>query len=323
MPNKPTVVHEIAQCGVKTMNDACYVASVDKIFGVVGPYVCKYNATTGAREGFVRVASPLYGEMRLCYHAANSTLYVATWNEPNEQYFAPLTWPERDVFPVSTSLVVGAALGLGTIYNTQPAYNGFRWIGSAGSYLYISVGGDGFAPVRVNPTNITDRNSGTTSAGFAAEHLGISPTQIVNPLSFFTSQGRFAPILFNLVGDWTAFNVAPYLPIAAEYCAQNSKFYMVCGDTNLLRINVLSPINFTALNLGPVEATANPCRIRYRTSDQKLYLPCMTANTVIVWDPASETGIAKTGFENPVDVVFTGSKAWAVQNAPIGLKEIA
>jgi len=304
------------------VNDACYASSVDKIFGAVGPYVCKYNATTGAREGFVRVASPLYGEIRICYHAANSTIYAATWNEPDQQYFA-LTWPERDVFPVSTALVAGAGLGLGTIYNTQPSYNGFRWIGSSGSYIYLAEGGVGFRPQRVNPTNIADTNAGTVSAGFAAQQCGMSPTQFVNPVSGFVSQFRYAPILFDLVGDWSStISVAPYLPVAAEYCAQNGLFYMVCGDTNLLRINVLSPINFTALNLGPVEATANPCRIRYRTTDQKLYLPCMTANTVIVWDPASETGIAKTGFDSPCDVVFTASKAFAVQQSPISLKEI-
>jgi hypothetical protein len=304
------------------VNDACYAASVDKIFGAVGPYVCKYNAITGSREGFVRVASPLYGEIRLCYHAANDTIYAAAWNEPNQQFFAPFTWPQRDVFPVSTALVSGAGLGLGTIYTTQAPYNGFRWISSAGNYLYLSVGGIGFGIVKINPTNLVDRNSTTASALFQAEQCGISPTQIVNPQAAFVSQFRFAPIGFNLNADWTASSVSPYLPIAAEYCAQNGLFYMVCGDTNLLRINVLSPINFTALNLGPVEATANPCRIRYRALDQKLYMPCMSAGVVIVWDPASETGIAKSGFENVVDICFSPSKAWAVMNAPIGLKEI-
>ncbi len=311
------------------MNDACYVASVDKIFGVVGPYVCKYNATTGAREGFVRVASPLYGEIRICYHAANDTIYASCWNEPNEQWYSfggPFlpTYPCRDVFPISTALVAGSGLNLKSIYTgVEPPYYGFRWIASSGSYLYISVGGQGFGPVRINPTLLTDRNAQTVSAGFAVEQCGMSPTQFVNPLAFFTNSFRYSPILFNLNSDWSSgISVSPYNPIAAEYCAQNAKFYMVCGDTNLLRINVLSPINFTALNLGPVEATANPCRIRYRALDQKLYLPCMSAGVVIVWDPASETGIAKSGFENVVDICLSPTKAWAVMNAPIGLKEI-
>lgn len=128
------------------MNDAVYVGgATPKIFGTVGPYVCKYDATTGLRDGFVRVGAPLYGEMRICYHAATDSLYVSTWYQPNEQFFAPLTWPERDVFPVSTSLVVGAPLGLGTLYSTQPAYRGFRWIASSGNYLYVSYSGIGFS----------------------------------------------------------------------------------------------------------------------------------------------------------------------------------
>ena len=311
------------------MNDACYASSVDKIFGTVGPYVCKYNATTGAREGFVRVASPLYGDIRICYHAANDTLYVATWNEPNQQWYkvggAYLpTFPCRDVFPVSTGLVVGAGLDLKTFYFIEPPYNGFGWIASQGSYLYIaqvSTNGFSFQIKRLDPTNLADRANGS-NADFAIQHAGMSPTEIVNPISGFSSAFRYAPILSDAFNWSGTLSIAPYNPIAAVYCAQNTLFYMVCGDTNLLRINVLSPINFTPLNLGAVEAAADPCRIRYRASDQKLYLPCMTSNTVIVWDPATETGIAKTGFDNPCDVVFTNSKAFAVQNSPIGLKEI-
>lgn len=305
------------------MNDAVYVASVDKIFGAVGPYVCKYNATTGQREGFVRVASPLYGEIRLCYRLANDTLYAATWYGPNEQFFAPMTWPQRGVFPISTSMTVGAQLALSGIYTASAPYGGFRWIASSGSYLYFSFGGIGASLKRIDPTNLADRNTqGGPTFGFAAQHCGISPTQIVNPLRVAVTQIAFAPIGFDLNGDWNNSSVAPYNSIACEYCAANGLFYLVCGDTNLIRINVLSPINITALNLGAVEATADPCRIRYRALDGKLYLPCMTSETVIVWDPISDTGVAKTGFTNPCDVIFTGSKAWAVQNSTIGLKEI-
>lgn len=304
-------------------NDACYVSSVDKIFGVVGPYVVKYNATTGKREGSVRLAKPLYGEMRICYHAANDTLYVATWNQPNEQYFSPtFTWPEVDVFPVSTSLVVGSALGLGSIYTTQPSYNGFRWIASSGTYLYVNHSGYNNLIRRIDPTNLADRNSQTPSELiFSIQHGGLSPTTIVLPEAT-NRRVRYAILAFNLNSDWTASSLTPYNPVAVEYCASNGLFYVVNGDSNLLRIDVLTPVAFTVLNLAAIEATADPCRIRYRSSDQKLYLPCMTANAIIVWDPATDTGVSKTGFENPVDVVFTGSKAWAVQNSPIGLKEI-
>jgi hypothetical protein len=314
------------------VNDAVYVGgATPKIFGTVGPYVCKYDATTGAREGFVRVGAPLYGEMRICYHTATDSLYVATWNEPNEQYtgfYAAGFWPTRDVFPVSLALAIGSPLGLGGLtggfaQSTEPPYKGFRWIASSGSYLYISVSGVGFTIERINPAVLADRNaSGSPNGGFAVEQCGLSPTQIVSPLRLSSQQIQYGTILFNAPGDMTSRSVAPRQPVACEYCASNGLFYLVCGDTNLVRINTLAPINITTLNLGAVEATADPCRIRYRTSDGKLYLPCMSSETVIVWDPSTETGIAKTGFSNPVDVIFAGSKAWAVQNSPIGLKEI-
>ena len=121
--------------------------------------------------------------------------------------------------------------------------------------------------------------------------------------------------------------ILPNAPCAGEWCPTappSGKWYVACGDNNLLRIDTVTPFpgTFTTLNLGAVEASADPCRIRYWSGTGKLYLPCMTSNTVIVWDPVTDTGEAKTGFENPVDVVATGSKIFAVQNSAIGLREI-
>lgn len=60
------------------MNDACYCTSDGKIYGVSGPYVIQCNGTTGRREAYVRVTAPVYGDMRICYHAATDSLYVAS-----------------------------------------------------------------------------------------------------------------------------------------------------------------------------------------------------------------------------------------------------
>lgn len=70
-------------------------------------------------------------------------------------------------------------------------------------------------------------------------------------------------------------------------------------------------------------ATAHPIRIRYRSSDGKLYIPTWEADSVVILDPTTDTvSDIKTGFSSPCDVVFTGSKAFAIQQSSLGIKEI-
>ncbi len=313
------------------MNDACYCSSNGKIYGVVGPYVCQYDGITGAREDFVRVTSPVMGDLRICYHAATDTLYAACIWQTNQQTNDP-TGPflKRNIFPVSTALVVGARLDLDSIYQNAPPYGGFQWIGSNSNYLYVVCPGGGwtgtpsqYAILKFDPTNTAD-NASSSQTRFRPEHCAFSPTQfaIPNPSALANnSQVVVYDLNLNLVNE---VYVLPNTPCAVEYAPPTSKFYAVCGTTSLLRVDTVTPGDgtFSTLNLGTLEATADPYRIRYWSGTGRLYLPCPTSNSVIVWNPNTESGEVKTGFDNPVDVVFTASKAWAVQNAPIGLREI-
>lgn len=314
--------------------DATYAPSVDKIFGVMGPYLVKCNATTGARESSVRVTSPVLNDCRLAYHAATDTVYVATWNEPNLQWYS-LTHPNRDIYPVNpATMVVAPRLNVPasdplTNYDfSTGSFFGPRCVMSAGNYLYVrwqsDVGASNYA--RFNPTNIADHNTqaGATQLVFWAEHAGIGGGNIFVP-NPWGPRIDFAPLNYDLNGDWDNCPVPAYIPIACAYADNVGKCYVACGDTNLLRIDNPAGGLFTPLLLGPVQANADPCRIRYRTSNQKLYLPCMTANGILIWNPATDLpgdAVFKTGFDNPVDVVFTPTKAFAVQNSSVGLKEI-
>lgn len=314
------------------MNDACYASSNGKIYGTVGPYVVQYNGTTGARENFVRVASPLCGDMRICYHAATDSLYVATIWQPNLQVNDPFYGPflNRNVFPVSLGLVVGARIDMDAIYENASPYGGFQWIGSNGNYLYVVrpdaayTGASSYYTLfRFDPTNLADNASGLNTR-FRPEHCGFSPTQIAVPNPNLLVNNNHIGVYDLAMGTNDEVYIVPNNPCAVEYCGSNGLFYVVCGTTNLIRVDTILPANgtFTALNLGALEATADPCRIRYWSGTGRLYLPCMTGNGVIVWNPNTESGEFKSGFDNPVDVVFTNSKAWAVQNAPVGLREI-
>jgi DNA-binding beta-propeller fold protein YncE len=75
----------------------------------------------------------------------------------------------------------------------------------------------------------------------------------------------------------------------------------------------------TAIDLGPVVDVWN---IRLNPNNGLLYAPDFIGNTVAVIDPSDDSFVLKAGFEAPWDVVFTSSKAIAVQHSAEGLKEI-
>jgi hypothetical protein len=119
-------------------------------------------------------------------------------------------------------------------------------------------------------------------------------------------------------------NIAPYIPVGICLGSDN-KNWIVCGDTNLLRQESLTNNDVTVFDLGAVVGPSelpDPCRIR--NIGGLLYMPCMTANGIIIYTPGApiNTAVWKGGFEGPMDVVSTGSKVFAVQNSPVGLKEI-
>ena len=61
------------------LDDACYLASTDKIYGTQGNYIIKYNATTGAKEAAGKVCAPMHGPMRIC--GQFNDIYVSSIND--------------------------------------------------------------------------------------------------------------------------------------------------------------------------------------------------------------------------------------------------
>jgi hypothetical protein len=118
--------------------------------------------------------------------------------------------------------------------------------------------------------------------------------------------------------------VAPYNPVSVAFSTADGFPWIVCGDVNLLRLNSQTDYDFTLFDLTAVVGPAvppDPCRIQ-RLSDGFLYMPCMSANGIIKWNPVTGLGTWFGGFEGPIDVFETGTRKFAVQNSPVGLKEI-
>lgn len=333
MPCFKTFAMTQATSGELPLQDAVYVASTNKIYAISGIYVVAFNATTGALEASVRISSPVNNGARICYHAANDTLYATLWNEPNLGDTG-LTHPNKDVYPINpATMTVGPRLDIvstGLMPSDfdsalNPAW-GPRWIGSSGNYLYIQWNASSYYEViRVNPTNLADR---CTSAGddcliYQTEQLCLGNPYIASP-DPRNAEVSFAVLNWNTSGNWSACGQTGYHIVGVEFCTFDNLYYLVDGNGNLLRIDDVEVYeDFTAFDLTSLLATADPCRLRYNSVTQLIYLPCQTGNAIIVWNPATSTGVVKTGFENPVDLVFTPTKVWAVQNSPAeSLKEV-
>lgn len=335
MPCVKTLSMSAAAVGELPLQDAVYVpAPVDKIFAVSGVYVVKLNATTGAVEASVRISSPVNGTARICYHAATGLLYATLWNEPNLGD-AGLVHPNKDIYPINpTTMTVGARLDIitnsGFIINDDfdsalnPAW-GPRWIASQGNYLYFQWNESSFYyVVRINPSNFADRctQAGDDCQTYQSEQLAVGPIYIVSP-DPANARVEYAPIGWNNQNQWLDCEIPGFWPVACEYCPINLPtplYYAVDGNGNLFRIDDLTTDSVTVIPIpaGLGVPTPNPCRLRWNTYNSLFYLPCMTDNAIVLYDPITETWEGyKTGFENPVDCVFTpDGKKFAVQNSP-------
>jgi len=351
MPCSRTLSLEAASSGEAPLQDAVYVSSVNKIFGVSGVYLLQFNSATGLREAQVRIASPVMGDARLVYHAATGMLYASVWNEPNLSDFS-LTHPNKDVYPIDpATLAVGARLNLVSTGKVDSDFTAFRmpywgpkWIGSSGNFLYVQWSGADtnftYQWLRVNPANLAQvcTHAFDNTFGFTSEQACLTPRSIGTPRVYVPDprgQGvQFGPIDYNTDVQWDICDMPPYSPIACEWSDFDGLIYAVDGVGSLLRINDASTDNFTAFNLtgtitpapGSLLPVANACRLRYSFNDGLIYLPCMSRNSVLIFNQTTHQSVEITGFESPVDIVeVTGAnpKIWAVQSSPSqSLKEI-
>ena len=354
MPCYKTLPLSQAILGEAPLQDAVYVGgAVNKIFGVSGTYLLQFNASTGVREAQVRISSPANATCRLCYHAATGMIYASLWNEPNLAAFS-VAHPNRDIYPINpATLAVGPRLGLAGVnagfdylqddFNADMyPYWGPRWIGSSGNYLLVQwaeTDPNYYYLIWINPTNLADRSTffQDFTTKFQIEQIALTPTEIYVP-NPDNNLIDFAIKKWLGGGDWDECNMTggPIvdIPIACEYSDFDGLVYAVDGNGTLFRINDPVTDNFTRINLtgtiDPVPPSlipvADACRLRYSYNNTLLYLPCMSRNSVLIYNQTTMKSLEVTGFENPIDIVeVTGAnpKIFAVQNSPAqSLKEI-
>lgn len=306
---------------------ATYASNVDKIFATMGPYICRCNPTTGALESKTKlVAGAIYGEMPICYHSGTGMLFVGSGLTPTKQTFD--AWFDnppvfKDVYRVNPNTMAV------TECNLQLAIGGGMPDGLRGGPYQIIPDGDSIVfEWKQNGGHAWGRMNATTFAYVGADIFRFEAQQVAvdNTTVYTLDPYQLEVQTYNkITGFYTGSpDIIPNTPLGIVYCLADSKVWIVCGDENLLRLNSMTALDYTTYDLSAIPGPTvipDPVRIRY-LSDGLLYIPTIGADGIIVFNPLAGTGIWKGGFESPLDIVETATKKFAVQLAPIGLKEI-
>lgn len=331
---RKTFTLEQGQLGDFPLHDAAYAANVDKIFGTSGPYLVVFNATTGEPENWVKIASPMYGYCRICYHAATGKIFVSSHYQLNELEYRtkPATYKCREIWCVDPSTMEMTRVDymnitdFGCLFGSGP---GPECLVSYGTYIHFLCQGQDYGEQTHNRFDATNFNSYGTGAKWVhenkvVEQIAMDATYIYLPDPWY--EVVWADRQTNLT-NWSYTDMTGHRPTGCVVATADSKLYLVSGDDVLIRVDDFYGDLHTHLDLSsvtslPVGVTPDPCRIKC-LSDGLLYLPCMNGQGVIVWNCVSSTGVWHGGYSTPVDIIETGSKKWVVQNASTGLMEFS
>jgi len=324
------------------LNEACYLASSDKIYGVMENYVFMFNASTGRVESSTKVCAPCYGPMRI--KEGTGVIYVASKSDFSVNRLTPNppdTITNRQIWNVDPgTLAVTNYFQLDQYWQNilvtfadDLDYDYFAWgptcMEISGGWMYFMYSsGYGYQHAAVLLTDPTDNffnyTMGTTGASMSPQLFDINGLDWYRPYTGANDMRWYKlvyPFAFQPWSYQAAWDSTPDYITAIRYVASQASVYGVAGTDTLHKWAANAGTHTTA-SLSAVYSGVQPFRLRLSPLDGKLYIPCQKEDVVIIWDPATDTGTYKDGFNSPIDVVFTGSKSWAVQTATIGLKEI-
>jgi hypothetical protein len=327
------------------LHDAVYDPTRGKIFAVRGGRVFKFNETTLAKENEVQYAGPTLSDSYIAYDAGRDKLWVTY----SPDFVAPAgnQFPTNDKFIYklnADNLGIEQSIGIGAnnLESSTPSFlcnHVIRHIRSNGGQLAFWINGfsttNGTQFVVFNPDSLPGsifEINGLDGTGSRWSCIEIRPSStdylFCSDQSF--NDGIVRRTNANVFVEQSetypnnGINNAPP-PITARiygfaYVAANNKHYCANRSNLILKLDATNGFGTgTAIDLGPVIDVWN---IRLNPNNGLLYAPDFIGNTVAVIDPSDDSFVLKAGFEAPWDVVFTSSKAIAVQHSAEGLKEI-
>lgn len=319
------------------IDQAIYHAGTDKIYGVKGQWVFKFNATTGALEASLKFAPDIGGVSSIT--SIGTKLYIGTTYSGGDNVNSILPYKLRDIYVVDTTTFALPVSRFNfdsklTVFfgarNVEQWAIGWRHLLTDGTKLFGDL--DEGQIFRVDPTNLP----GYAFQGFdCPPDMAYDPTNVVlwftqpySPNVFAVDATNFANSCSDTGGMSDAVN-------GICFCVAQNKAYFVQGDFNIGMISAaghfpgFTNFGFTLFNTGRINA--NPIHVKAVNNlvgnplNGKVLIPAWDDDTVLVWNPATDNPAdmgVKAGFTSPVDIVSTPTKNWAVQTGTTPLKEI-
>lgn len=313
------------------MDQALYDSVTATIFGVRGQWLFQFNATTGA---FIRAMRfTVNASCTSCLTILGGRVYCGVSNVAWNNYSGAPSFDRNDldVFVVDT-----------VSFTLVDRWNSFSNVGKSG---FVSLTNNGTLIYGSIQTAVLPNDllafvvNPAAPAGLTTHNIGSQPRDLV--YDSFNSVIWYADGLAQQFGveksDFT--NGTTNDTVASPFCgccynlAQNKAYFVLGGET-FTKINAVDVIPsftfeapFTTLHTGQVNA--NPIRIKSvnglvgNNHNGKVLIPCWQDDTVIVWNPATDSvDSVQAGFTAPIDVVVTPTKNFAVQSGVTGLREI-
>ena len=323
--------------------DAAVYDSVDNfIIGCRGNRLFVCNPTTGAIQAQLDVGPWASGRSSLAYDAGSNRIYFAPWNLPQYQLVVSSENSKRFVYRLH---VAGGSLSLDQTIDVD-TLAGFA-VDNQSSKLEVGItamdSGNGWIFCKWKSASFSG-----TGGGGSLRFSAANPASFTNALEGVL--GGWNNIAYSSISghDWafqpdpeggpevvfydytsgleSVFRVANPRMILAVGADPNNHVYVT--DINQL-IYVYHPNGDrnTATLLNTIDTTRsafNGLSVRYRSTDGFIYVAGGSDNSVAVINTAGSGslvgGAVLTGFDAPVDFVFTPTTRFAVQAGSVPLK---
>lgn len=307
--------------GEMPLDTALYHTVLDQIFAVRGGYIFKLNASSGSIISSSRYNGIAFPYSDLTWDSVNDRLWTCFWHDPLRE-----VWPDQtymrifEINPADLSVVSDYGLITSGCDTTYGEYgNGPQAVLYAKGMLYVATmngTGTGHRLAKYDPTNIPVGSTCNIIPAYRTyfPHIVYDSNQNEVWVNDVGGNRVYGETLGPLA------SIAPHEPFGFCLCTVNNDLYMACGTQYVIRQNTTTGV-FSAIDTA--RANATPFRARFNAYDNMVYVPLYRDDRVAVIDPSSGDAVTiKTGFDSPIDCVFTPTKKWAVQQGNTGLLEI-
>lgn len=317
------------------LTHAVYVPSFDKIYGVRGGVVNRYNAVTGSKEATQVFAYPPFDDTYIAYEPTSDKLYVFYWCDQNAQ---------KGVYEIDPTFSVAATFHSQFDFDTAGPWPIPSVYGRGGRYcisyqdhiVWLSDGGyqesSGINELWAwRPTALADtarRNAGEYGHFL---QLAVQPVDADNCVLWYvgnTPGSGLKKIYYN------AYQLSTYtigadsnwdLPLETNYGVCYDDFLGLiysCGWHNILTKMDPGTGTYDQIDIGYLTSRKFRLQSVGIAGKEGIYVPVPDSNVVLVVDRVTDNITTKTGFNIPFDVVATPTRVFAVQLGSPSLKEI-